>query len=158
MGHILAIPRNSGLWDTPRIVKFGMEHPLAHWLRFRKNKFWRPCEDHVLAIKSHILTISRLWGYRIHPAMWDLAWKIKEVLILSTIKGNILAISRKRGLLNTLRVVKFGMKHPGAHWLWFRKYPFKGPYEDHVLAIKGHILAIFREGGNRIKPVMWTLA
>ena len=28
--HILAISRNRGLWDTPRIVKFGMEPPLAH--------------------------------------------------------------------------------------------------------------------------------
>ena len=29
------------------------------------------------------------------------------------------------------------MGHPGAHWLWFRKNQFEGPYEDHFLAIKG---------------------
>ena len=51
-GHILAISRNRGLWDTPRIVKFGMEHPWAHWLWVRKNQFEGPCEDHVWAIKG----------------------------------------------------------------------------------------------------------
>ena len=29
-GQILAIFRKMGLWDTPRIVKFGMEHPWTH--------------------------------------------------------------------------------------------------------------------------------
>ena len=29
-GRILAISRKSGIWDTPRIVKFGMDHPWAH--------------------------------------------------------------------------------------------------------------------------------
>ena len=31
-------------------LKFGMEHPLVHQLRFRKSQFEGPCEDHVLAI------------------------------------------------------------------------------------------------------------
>ena len=35
-----------------RTLKFGMEHPWAHWLRFRKNQFEGPCGDHVLAIKG----------------------------------------------------------------------------------------------------------
>ena len=30
-------------------------------------------------------------------------------------KGHILAISRKKGLLETLRIVKFGVEHPWAH-------------------------------------------
>ena len=42
----------SGLQDTPRNVKRGMAHPLAHWLRFWKNQFEWPCGDHVLAIKG----------------------------------------------------------------------------------------------------------
>ena len=29
-GHILAISRKNRLWDTPRIVKFGIQHPWAH--------------------------------------------------------------------------------------------------------------------------------
>ena len=29
-GPFLAIFRKRGLWDTPRIVKFGMEHPWAY--------------------------------------------------------------------------------------------------------------------------------
>ena len=63
-GHILAISRKRGLWDTPRNMKFGMEHPWAHWLWFRKNQFEGPCEDHVLAIKG------------IHPEFWNLTWSI----------------------------------------------------------------------------------
>ena len=51
-GHILAISREKGLWDTPRIVKFGMEHPWAHWSWFRKNQFEGPCEAHVFALKG----------------------------------------------------------------------------------------------------------
>ena len=51
-GHILAISMERGLWDTPIIVKFGMEHPGAHCLRFRKSQFEGPCEDHVFAIKG----------------------------------------------------------------------------------------------------------
>ena len=46
-----------------RTLKFGMEHPWAHWLRFRKNQFEGPCKDHVLAIKE---------GYSIHPAVSNL--------------------------------------------------------------------------------------
>ena len=41
-----------GLQDTPSFVKFCMEHPLEHWLRFRKNQFVRSYEDLVLAIKE----------------------------------------------------------------------------------------------------------
>ena len=48
-GHILAISRKGELWDTPRIVKFGMKHPWAHQFWFRKNQFEGLCEDHVLA-------------------------------------------------------------------------------------------------------------
>ena len=37
-------------YKTPRFVKFGMEHPLAHWLWFRKKTIWRtmwgPCLGH----------------------------------------------------------------------------------------------------------------
>ena len=51
-GHILAISRKSGLWNTPRIVKLGMGRPWAYWLWFRKNQFEGPGEDHVLAIKG----------------------------------------------------------------------------------------------------------
>ena len=29
-GHIVAISRERGLWDTPRIVKFGMDHPMEY--------------------------------------------------------------------------------------------------------------------------------
>ena len=32
-------------------------------------------------------------------------------------KGHIWAISRKRGLLDTPRIMKFGMEHPGPHLL-----------------------------------------
>ena len=35
------------------------------------------------------------------------------------------------------RTLKFGIEHPWAHWLWFRKNHLEGSYEDHVLAIKG---------------------
>ena len=31
-GHVLYISRKRALWDTPRIVKFDMEHPGAHIL------------------------------------------------------------------------------------------------------------------------------
>ena len=48
--HILAISRKRGQWDTPRILKFGMDHPWEHWLWFRKNQFEGPCEDHFLVI------------------------------------------------------------------------------------------------------------
>ena len=51
-GHILAISKKGGLWDTTRIVKFGMEHSLALWFWFKENQFEGPCEDHVLAIKG----------------------------------------------------------------------------------------------------------
>ena len=51
-GHILAISRKRGWWDTTRIVKFCMEHPWAQWLWLRKKQFEGPCEDHVLAVKG----------------------------------------------------------------------------------------------------------
>ena len=38
-----------------RTLKFGMEHPLAHWLRFRKNQFEGSCEDHVFCNERAIL-------------------------------------------------------------------------------------------------------
>ena len=58
-------------------------------------------------------------------------------------KGHMLAKSRIRGLLDTARIVKFGMEHPWAHRLLFRKNQFKGPSEDHALAIKGPYLGHF---------------
>ena len=54
-----------------------------------------------------------------------------------------MAIPKKRGLLDTPKIVKFGMDPPWACWLLFRKN--QGPYEDHLVAIKGHILTISRE-------------
>ena len=33
-------------------MKFGIEHPWAHWLIFRKNQFWGPSEYHVLVIQG----------------------------------------------------------------------------------------------------------
>ena len=51
-GHILVISRKRGWWDTSRIVKFCMDHPLADWLWFMKNQLEEPCEDPVLAIKG----------------------------------------------------------------------------------------------------------
>ena len=46
------------------------------------------------------------------------------------------------------RTLKFGMEHPWAHWLWFRKNQFEGPCEDHVLAIKGPYFGHFYEKGT----------
>ena len=46
-GHILAISRKGGLQDTPCNVKFGMKHPWAKLLSFRKNQFDGPFEDYV---------------------------------------------------------------------------------------------------------------
>ena len=66
-GHVLAIFRKRGLWDSPRIVKFGMEHPWACRLWLRKNKFWGPCEDYVFAINGHILAISKKRGLQDTP-------------------------------------------------------------------------------------------
>ena len=51
-GHILSISRKSGLWDTPGIVKFGMDPPLEHLLWFRNNQFEGPSEVQVLAVKG----------------------------------------------------------------------------------------------------------
>ena len=39
-------------------MKFGIEHPLAHWLRFRKNPFEGPFEDLVLDIKGSYFGLS----------------------------------------------------------------------------------------------------
>ena len=51
---------------------------LGTMIRFRKNKFKGPFEDHVLAIKGHVLAISRNRGYRIRAAMQNLALNIPE--------------------------------------------------------------------------------
>ena len=48
----------------------------AQWSKFRKIQFEGPYEDPVLAIKGPCLAISRKGGYRIHPALWNLAWNI----------------------------------------------------------------------------------
>ena len=68
LGHIW----ERELKDTPSNVKYGMEHPWAHLLRFRKNKFEGPGEDHVLAMEA----VSKKVGFRIHPEMLNLAWNI----------------------------------------------------------------------------------
>ena len=47
-----------GLQDKPSNVNFGMKHPWAQWLRFRKNQLEGPCEHCVLAIKGPCLAIS----------------------------------------------------------------------------------------------------
>ena len=56
-----------------RTLKFGMKHPRAHWLRLRKNQSEGPCFGHE---KGHDLDVSGIGGYRIHPAVWNLAWVI----------------------------------------------------------------------------------
>ena len=69
----MAISRKRAQWDIPRVVKFGMEHLWAHRLRFRKNHFKGPCEDHVLAIKGpylgHIYE-KRTMGYTQNFEIW----------------------------------------------------------------------------------------
>ena len=67
----MAISRKSRLWDTPRIVKFGMEHPWAHRLRFRENQFEGQCEDHVLAIKGPC------FGHFYERGLWDTPSNVK---------------------------------------------------------------------------------
>ena len=42
-----------------KTLKFGIEHPWAHWLRLRKIQFEGPCEDPVLAIEGPCFAISR---------------------------------------------------------------------------------------------------
>ena len=64
----MARSRKRGVWDTHRIVKFGMDHPWGHWLWFRKSQFEGPCEDHKRVIFGHF------WDYclLIH---WVVNWK-----------------------------------------------------------------------------------
>ena len=50
---------------------------------------------------------------------------------------------RKRGLLDTQKIVKFRMDPPWARLLLFRKSHFVGPSEDRLLAIKGPYLGHF---------------
>ena len=54
-----------------------------------------------------------------------------------------------KGAKGKPRNVKFGMEHPWAQLLKFRKIQFEGPYEDHVLAIKGPCLGHFWEKGAK---------
>ena len=138
------------------MVKFGIGHPWAHWLWFRKNQCEGPCEDHVLAIKGTYF--SHLWergimGYTQNCEIWHgsslgTLIMIHEEPIWWTMfwpwEGHVFAISRKRGLWDTHRIVKFGMKHPCVHQLWFRKNQYKGPCEEHVLAIKGQFFGQIR--------------
>ena len=133
---------------------------------------WGPCFGHKRAIFWPFLEKG---DYGIHQELWNLAWSIPGHIdydsgrtnlkdhvrtmfwpqkghipcedYVVTIKGHILAISRKKGLWDTSRFVKFGMDHPWAHWSWFRKNQFEGPGEDHLLAIKDHVLAIVRKRG-----------
>ena len=131
-------------------LAWSMEHPWAHWLRFRKNQFWGPCEYHVLVIKGHILAIFRKGGNGMDPAMWNMAWNIpghnvtiQEESILRTMwwpcighKGPYLGHFWERGLQDRPINMKFDMEHPWAQSLRFKKNQFEGPIEDHVLALK----------------------
>ena len=49
-----------------------MEHPWAHGLRFRKNKFEGPCEDHIWAMKAIFWTFlgKRATGYTQQCEIW----------------------------------------------------------------------------------------
>ena len=78
-----------------RTLKFGIEHPWAHWSKFRKNQFEGPCEDPVLAIKGpyfgHFLD-KRTMGYTLnceilHGASLGTLIMIQEELILRTMWG-----------------------------------------------------------------------
>ena len=72
-----------------RTLEFGMEHPWANLLWFRKNQFEGPCEEHVFAIKGPYLAISMKGGYRIHPAVWNLAWNIPGTMIRDSGRTNL---------------------------------------------------------------------
>ena len=109
--------------------------------------------------KGYILAISRKGGYRIHPAMSNLAWSISRHIKydygginLRTILGACLGHERaifwpflKMGLQDTPRIVKFGMQHSWECWLRFRKSLCKGTSEDHFWAIKGQHCSHFLE-------------
>ena len=110
---------------------------------------WRPCFGHKMALFWPFLGKG---DYGIHPEFWNLAWIIPGHIDYDSGKNNLkdhvrtmfwpskgpfLAIFRKRGLWDTSRISNFGMDHPWAYWLWFKKNQFEGPCEDHVLAIKG---------------------
>ena len=51
-----------------------------------------------------------------------------------------------------LKIVKFGMDHLWAHWLWFKKNQSEGPCEDYVLAIKGPYFSHFKESALQVTP------
>ena len=46
---------------------------LGTWIKIQEEPILK---DHVLSIKGNNLDISRKRGYRINPAMWNLAWNI----------------------------------------------------------------------------------
>ena len=139
-----------------------MDHPWAWELRFKKRQNEGPSEDHVWALKGHMLAISKKGRGSIHPAMWNSAWKIwfewpccDHVF---AIKGPYFAISRKAGY----RI------HP-AMWNLLWSIPvhidldsWRTDLKDHVMTMIGpqrcHILAISRKGGYRIHPAMSNLA
>ena len=120
---------------------------------------WGPCFSHKRVIFWPFLGLV---DYGIHPELWKLAWSIPGHIEYDSgtlnskdhvrtmfwpYKGHILAISRKSGLMDTPRNMKFGMDHPWEHWLLFRKKKFEGPYEDHVLAMKGpHFCHFYKRG------------
>ena len=156
-----------GLQDKPSNVKFGMDHPWAHWLRFRKNQFEGPCVNPALAIKGHILAISRKGSYMKKAAMW--IWhgtsigtliKIQEEPILRTMWGP--SFGHKRAVFwPFLGKVNYGI-HP-KFWNLAWSIPGQFDYDsgrtnfkDHVRTMfwpqKGHILAISRERKYGIHP------
>ena len=118
---------------------------------------WGPYFGHKRAIFWPFLGEGH---YEIHPELWNLVWSIPRHIDYESgrtnwkdhvrtmfwpYKGHILAVSRKMALWDTPRIVKFGMEHPGAHWIWFRNNQYEGPCEDHVLAIKGPHFGHFYE-------------
>ena len=85
---------------------------------------WGPGFGHKRAI---FLPFLGKGEYGIHPEFWNLAWSIPGYIDYDSgrinlkdhvlaINGPYLAISKKRGLWDTPKIVKFGMEHPGAHW------------------------------------------
>ena len=115
---------------------------------------WGPCFGHKRAIFWPFLGKR---DYGIHPELWNFTLSLPghidydsgRTIVKDHVKtffwpwnGHILAIFRKRGWWDTPRSVKFGMEHPCAHWLWFRKtnskdhvrimfWTEKGPYFGH---------------------------
>ena len=127
---------------------------------------WGPCFGHKRAVFWPFLGKG---DYGIHPELWNLAWSLPGHIDYDS--GRIKWKEQVRTIFCHERAIFWpfiGKGDNGIHpelWNLAWSIPgyivydsggkkFEGPHEDHVLAIKGHILAISRIGGYMINPAM----